>query len=965
MRRLVILSGQLKGRSVDLTESTVSIGRADENHLVLEDISVSRRHAVLTFDGQEYRLRDVGSRNGTRVNHKPVQETRLVPGDVIQLGEVELRYELPGARPVAPVVPAAAGEPERLKQLQTQVEQLTAQNRELSAKVQAAQSQLAEAQQRAAALAQAQAELQQARQQAAALQQEKQALAAQVTAAEQRAAAAAREAEQRAATELARLTGELTRVNQELMQLRAAAGQRETAAAEVASLQREKEALTAQMAAARQQWAETEQRLRTEHANELAQLRNELQRVTTEWEQTRARAAELPALTEKLDALQRERTAAQEELARARQEWERLRQALERQRDELQVELGRARQHAEEVNARARERQTALEQELETARQGLASAALAVRRVEELTEQNRALESRLAQVQAACDAARGEAEAARRRVAELEAAAGQTTGAAAAELTRLREELAAAQAAAARVSELAEERQRLASQLVAVEQQLLSAREQAQREAGQARKLEEELARTRQQLELAKKETAKIEIKRPAGKPAGEAEAAKLKAELDTALLRLRELSGELTRAKSELEDLRRKRAAGAGAAAPAPAVSPAEVKSAPPAGKPAEPMAAPKPPEPVGPKAVEPVGEKKELAAVPVSDKVGAKPEDKPPAKEKPPEEVRRHLESEIAALEKKIAEAMQAGMAPDAEPMRRWKSELAVLRASLFNLTVARPLAAERRAAPVGRKRSPWVWVGLGGLVVVLAGLWWWMERSSPVGHDEKHPVTPAVTPVVPPRVITDSGTAETQEPVPVAGSPERPNELVVPPVPSEDGSSKPVEAVSSERAAPPVQRQVYRDARGRFQFQVPQGWRVEPRVDTSMESAVWVVLEPNVIKVEVHGTEWPSITADDLPRLANVLTDRLRVDYPNGLYGMIVDQRLRMVGGEQGGQVECLVSLEDHNVVVRAVEVRKAGRSHYIEFHLHSVEQKALLDLVFEQFLAGYRPGVGSRP
>jgi len=109
MRRLVILSGSAKGQAVELTQGTLSIGRADENNLVLEDSSVSRRHAVLTVDGAEYRLRDVGSRNGTRVNGRPVQETKLVPGDAVQFGEVEARYEAGGPAVSRPVV-AAPGE---------------------------------------------------------------------------------------------------------------------------------------------------------------------------------------------------------------------------------------------------------------------------------------------------------------------------------------------------------------------------------------------------------------------------------------------------------------------------------------------------------------------------------------------------------------------------------------------------------------------------------------------------------------------------------------------------------------------------------------------------------------------------------------------------------------------------------------------------------------------------------------
>ena len=61
-RRLVVQSGLAKGQAVDLTQGAISVGRADENNIVLEDNSISRRHVTLIFDGAEYKLRDVGSR---------------------------------------------------------------------------------------------------------------------------------------------------------------------------------------------------------------------------------------------------------------------------------------------------------------------------------------------------------------------------------------------------------------------------------------------------------------------------------------------------------------------------------------------------------------------------------------------------------------------------------------------------------------------------------------------------------------------------------------------------------------------------------------------------------------------------------------------------------------------------------------------------------------------------------------
>ncbi|MCX7915420.1 MAG: hypothetical protein N3A53_03845, partial [Verrucomicrobiae bacterium] len=93
-------------------------------------------------------------------------------------------------------------------------------------------------------------------------------------------------------------------------------------------------------------------------------------------------------------------------------------------------------------------------------------------------------------------------------------------------------------------------------------------------------------------------------------------------------------------------------------------------------------------------------------------------------------------------------------------------------------------------------------------------------------------------------------------------------------------------------------------------------------------------------------------------------NLLADRVRVDYPQALYGMMLDGGLRTVGGEQAGYAECRVTLGEREVHVKAVEFRKAGRAHYIELHVHSPEQKAVLDLLFEQFLSRYKPASGAR-
>jgi hypothetical protein len=85
----LIINGQ---RHYPLNRPVVNIGRALDNHLVLDDVLVSRRHAQLRARDGQYLLTDLGSRHGVRVNTLPVREAVLQPGDVLRLGSTELIY---------------------------------------------------------------------------------------------------------------------------------------------------------------------------------------------------------------------------------------------------------------------------------------------------------------------------------------------------------------------------------------------------------------------------------------------------------------------------------------------------------------------------------------------------------------------------------------------------------------------------------------------------------------------------------------------------------------------------------------------------------------------------------------------------------------------------------------------------------------------------------------------------------
>lgn len=69
-----------------------TIGRGTDNDLVLESTDVSRHHARIEFVGGYWRIVDLGSTNGTRVNGQPVRESVLRLGDRIDFGTLQLEF---------------------------------------------------------------------------------------------------------------------------------------------------------------------------------------------------------------------------------------------------------------------------------------------------------------------------------------------------------------------------------------------------------------------------------------------------------------------------------------------------------------------------------------------------------------------------------------------------------------------------------------------------------------------------------------------------------------------------------------------------------------------------------------------------------------------------------------------------------------------------------------------------------
>jgi hypothetical protein len=97
MGRLVVLesSNLDEGEEVELDSAAVTIGRGGQNNLALEgDDFASARHARFEPRRDGVWVNDLGSTNGTFVNGVQIDRPRkLVPGDVVRVGETELRFE--------------------------------------------------------------------------------------------------------------------------------------------------------------------------------------------------------------------------------------------------------------------------------------------------------------------------------------------------------------------------------------------------------------------------------------------------------------------------------------------------------------------------------------------------------------------------------------------------------------------------------------------------------------------------------------------------------------------------------------------------------------------------------------------------------------------------------------------------------------------------------------------------------
>ncbi len=97
--KLVRLTEEGAKTSYELGQTSISLGRAAENSIVLAEPKISRQHAQIDWIDDGWEVVDLASSNGTFVNGERVARRRMTPGDEILIGDCRLRYEQAGVLP--------------------------------------------------------------------------------------------------------------------------------------------------------------------------------------------------------------------------------------------------------------------------------------------------------------------------------------------------------------------------------------------------------------------------------------------------------------------------------------------------------------------------------------------------------------------------------------------------------------------------------------------------------------------------------------------------------------------------------------------------------------------------------------------------------------------------------------------------------------------------------------------------
>jgi len=97
--RLIVESGKAPQKEYALPRDRTTIGRGTKNEVVIPDIAMSRQHFAIERRAEGFMLRDLDSGNGTQLNGRRITSAQLRSGDVIEAGNLKLRFEQSGGDP--------------------------------------------------------------------------------------------------------------------------------------------------------------------------------------------------------------------------------------------------------------------------------------------------------------------------------------------------------------------------------------------------------------------------------------------------------------------------------------------------------------------------------------------------------------------------------------------------------------------------------------------------------------------------------------------------------------------------------------------------------------------------------------------------------------------------------------------------------------------------------------------------
>src|SRR3990167_6130084 len=103
-----VKNGPNKGKSFDISESIITLGRDEKATIRILDQGVSRQHSEIFRLGDMCFIRDLGSTNGTFLNNNKIQEEMLCNGDQVTIGTTVLVFEDAAAAPANAPAPESA-----------------------------------------------------------------------------------------------------------------------------------------------------------------------------------------------------------------------------------------------------------------------------------------------------------------------------------------------------------------------------------------------------------------------------------------------------------------------------------------------------------------------------------------------------------------------------------------------------------------------------------------------------------------------------------------------------------------------------------------------------------------------------------------------------------------------------------------------------------------------------------------